>query len=206
MVRVLLASNNAHKLEEMQQIAALAAPEVAVTWLRPADLGMHFEVDETATTYLGNARLKAHALANCAREALWVLADDSGLEVDALGGRPGVYSARYHASAPGGDGCGALLRELHNTPSHARAARFRCVLVLRTPAGAERAFEGVVGGTISLEKRGTNGFGFDPVFIPAGEARTFAEMSAAEKHRLSHRGIALRALLDWLGALGAHNA
>lgn len=202
MLRLLLASNNMHKLDEMQAIAALAAPSFPIAWLRPADLGIPFEVEEDAATYLGNARLKARALAHNTDAQTWVLADDSGLEVDALGGRPGVHSARYHAAAADGDGCTALLHELRDTPAPFRAARFRCVLVLRAPNGAERVFEGVVGGAISSAKRGANGFGFDPVFVPGGETRTFAEMSATEKHRLSHRGIALRALLRWLSAQG----
>lgn len=200
----MLASNNPHKLSEMQAIAALAAPALTVEWLRPADLGLSFDVEEVSTTYLGNARLKARALAQQVGSQAWVLSDDSGLEVDALGGRPGVHSAQYCAAAENGDGCAALLRELQDTPAPFRTARFRCVLVSRAPNGSEHVVEGVVGGFISERKCGTNGFGFDPVFVPSGETRTFAEMSATDKHRLSHRGIAVRALLLWLSKNSPH--
>ncbi|MCS7087792.1 MAG: RdgB/HAM1 family non-canonical purine NTP pyrophosphatase [Thermoflexales bacterium] len=195
-----LATNNVNKLAEMQQITALLGWEEHLSWHTPQALGIRFEVAETATTYLGNARLKAHALRALLEQGFWVLADDSGLEVDALGGQPGVLSARFHLRSPGGDGCSALLQTLHAFPEKKqRSARFRCVLVVLSPQG-EYVFEGVCGGHIASEKRGDRGFGFDPIFIPGGERRTFAEMSPEEKHSMSHRGMALQALIAWLGS------
>ena len=124
-----------------------------------------------------------------------MLADDSGLEVDALGSRPGVRSARYHQAAPGGDGCAALLAELAGVAGADRGARFRCLIALAAPDGQERLFEGICEGAIGIDKRGPNGFGFDPVFVPARESRHLAEMRSEEKHAISHRGIAMRRLL-----------
>jgi XTP/dITP diphosphohydrolase len=198
---ILIASNNAHKLQEFQEIFdQFGAPEVRL--LTPRSLGLEVDPEETADTYLGNAKIKARAFHHFMRgegaPKYWVMADDSGLEVDAMGGRPGIRSARYHKNAPANDGCAALLRELIGVPEDRRTARFRAVIVLIAPDGDEHAFEGVCEGSIGFDKRGGGGFGFDPVFKVAGESRHLAEMSAAEKHRVSHRGLAAQRLIAFL--------
>jgi XTP/dITP diphosphohydrolase len=184
---LVLATANPDKLREL---AGLLEDEFDVR-PRPADLG---EVDETADTLEGNARLKAEAVVAASGEA--AVADDTGLEVEALGGRPGVYAARY--AGPGAtyaDNVAKLLDELADVPPVARTARFRTVLVALFPHGGEVVAEGWVDGLIADAPRGTNGFGYDPVFVPdGGDGRTFAEMTIAEKAAVSHRGRALRAL------------
>lgn len=203
--RVLVASNNAHKLQELREIFAAAGAPVEL--VAPAKAGIDLEPAETEDTYLGNARLKARAFALRLHDAdggglagMWVLADDSGLEVDALLGRPGIFSSRYHKLAPGGDGCAELLRELAGVPDDRRTARFRAVIALIGPDGAEYSFEGVCEGRIGHEKRGSGGFGFDPVFVVDRdrEGRMMAELSADEKHLVSHRGIAARRAAEFL--------
>ena len=153
------------------------------------------EVVEDADTFLGNARLKARALV--AATGLAALADDSGLEVDALAGAPGVRSARYAGEdATDEQNVERLLAELAGNPdAGARRARFRCVLVLARPDGTELVVDGTAEGSIALAPRGANGFGYDPVFVPDdGDGSTFAEMDPQAKHDISHRGRALRAL------------
>jgi len=194
-VEVLVASNNPHKRRELSEIFALAGlREVAL--ITPSELGVQCDPEETGESYLANALIKARALMSACQECssgrrLWVLADDSGLEVDALDGRPGLHSARYHQSAPGGDGCAALLAAMAGLPDAQRRARFRCVLVLISPDGEVHHFEGACEGRIAHDRRGAGGFGFDPIFVVA-DGRTMAELSAAEKHAISHRGAAGR--------------
>jgi XTP/dITP diphosphohydrolase len=158
---------------------------------RPAGLA---DVEETEATLEGNARLKAAAVVAATGEL--AVADDTGLEVDALGGRPGVYAARY--AGPGAtyaDNVAKLLVELAGVPLGRRTARFRTVAVALFPDGREIVAEGVVRGTIAEAPRGGAGFGYDPLFVPDdGDGRTFAEMTQAEKAAVSHRGRALRAL------------
>ena len=151
------------------------------------------EVDETGDTLLANARLKAHALV--AATGLAAIADDTGLEVDDLDGAPGVFSSRYAGSdATYADNVAKLLAALSGV-REPRPARFRTVAVAARPDGRETTAEGVVEGHIAPEARGQGGFGYDPVFVPAdGDGRTFAEMSSDEKHLVSHRGRAFRAL------------
>ena len=197
----MVASNNAHKLQELREIFALAGVNDA-RLISPRDIGLMCDPDETGKTYLDNALIKGRAVADAHRQSacadeIWVLADDSGLEVDALGGRPGIHSARYHRAAPGGDGCAALLGEMAAVPDAQRTARFRCVLVLITPDGQEHAFEGVCEGRIAHDQRGEHGFGFDPVFL-VDDGRTMAELPAFEKHRISHRGMAGRRAAEFL--------
>jgi XTP/dITP diphosphohydrolase len=149
--------------------------------------------DEDGDTLLDNARIKAEAAV--ATTGLPAIADDTGLEVDALGGAPGVHAARY--SGPGAtyaSNVAKLLRELEGVPSPQRTARFRTVCVARWPDGRELVAEGVLEGTITDAPRGSQGFGYDPLFVPAGGTRTFAEMDDAEKNAVSHRGRAVRAL------------
>jgi XTP/dITP diphosphohydrolase len=160
---------------------------------RPPDVA---DVAETESTLEGNARLKAVALANAT--GLPALADDTGLEVTALGGAPGVYAARYEGEhATYADNVDKLLRELEGVDD--RSARFRTVIVVAFPDGRELVAEGATDGVIARVPRGARGFGYDPVFIPLdGDGRTFAEMSAGEKHAVSHRGRAVEAVLEQL--------
>ena len=185
-MKVVLATANPDKARELAGL--LEGFEVA---LRPADLP---DVVEDADTLEGNARLKAVAVAEATGEL--AVADDTGLEVDALGGRPGVYAARYAGPrATYADNVAKLLDELAGVPAPARTARFRTVALARFPDGREIVAEGSVEGTIAEAAAGEVGFGYDPVFIPAGgDGRTFAQMSRAEKAAVSHRGRALRAL------------
>jgi XTP/dITP diphosphohydrolase len=183
------ASANPGKVSELQALLD-GAVELRP---RPADVA---EVVEGADTLIGNARLKASAIA--AATGLPAVADDTGLEVDALGGRPGVRSARYAGdAATDEDNRRRLLGELAGVTD--RRARFRTCVVVRWPDGREFDAEGVCEGRIATEERGGRGFGYDSVFVPdEGDGRTFAEMTAEEKHAISHRGRALRALLDAL--------
>jgi XTP/dITP diphosphohydrolase len=193
---ILIASNNAHKLQEFREILnQFGATDIEL--LTPRALGITLDPDETADSYIGNALIKARAFA-AERPALWVMADDSGLEVDALDGGPGIHSARYHKAAPNGDGSAALLDAMSSIPGGRRAARFRCVIALIEPGGKEHTFESVCEGSIGFEKRGQGGFGFDPVFLVAGDTRHMAQLSAEEKHRVSHRGLAAQQLIDFL--------
>ncbi len=185
-MRVVLATANPHKALEIGPL--LAGFDVVP---RPADLA---DVDETADTLEGNARLKAEAVAAFSGEL--AVADDTGLEVDALGGRPGVWSARYAGEgATYADNVAKLLAELAGVSVADRRARFRTVVVARAPDGRELVAEGTVDGQITLAPRGDGGFGYDSVFVPDdGDGRTFAEMSMAEKATISHRGRAFRTL------------
>ncbi len=183
-MRLVLASANPDKAVEIAEL--LEGFEVVP---RPAALP---DVDETADTLEGNARLKAVAVAEATGEL--AVADDTGLEVRALGGRPGVWAARYAgAGATYADNVAKLLAELDGVAD--RRARFRTVALARFPDGRELVAEGTVEGVIALVPRGREGFGYDPVFVPSeGDGRTFAEMTRAEKAAVSHRGRAFRAL------------
>ncbi len=183
-MRLVLATANPDKAAE---IAAILGGHELVP--RPADVP---DVDETGDTLEENARLKARALAAATGEP--AVADDTGLEVDALGGEPGVRSARYAGEgASYADNVRALLRALDGVGD--RRARFRTVAVVAFPDGGEVLADGAVHGSITTEPRGSGGFGYDPVFVPdEGDGRTFAEMTPAEKHAVSHRGRAFRAL------------
>ena len=177
--------------------------DLDINWIGLDDLGETLDVEETGTTFRENALLKARAYARATKRM--TLADDSGLEVDALGGAPGVYTARY-----GGAGLTAvqryehLLRNMAHLPVEQRAARFRCVIVCCAPDGtilAEGA--GVCEGLINHEPVGDNGFGYDPVFYLPDREMTMAQIPAVEKHRISHRGRALQAILPALRRLSA---
>lgn len=195
-MRLVVASANPDKVAEISAILATAGVALEP---RPPSVP---DVVEDADTLEGNARLKAVAIADAVGEA--AVADDTGLEVDALGGEPGVFSARYAGEAATyADNVAKLLTELERvgatTPGQ-RTARFRTVALVRWPDGRELAVVGAVEGHISTEARGESGFGYDPVFVPDGSGgRTFAEMSAADKHAISHRGRAFRSLADALG-------
>jgi XTP/dITP diphosphohydrolase len=188
---IAIASRNAHKLREIRRIGA----DWALTWVtfedRP-DAGWP-EVEETGATYLENALLKARAVASAL--GLPALGDDSGMEVDALGGGPGPRSARYAGeSATDEQNLRQLIRALAGVPGSGRTARYRCVAALALPDGAEVHAEAICEGTLTSGPRGSGGFGYDPIFVPAGWDRTMAELSAEEKDRISHRGRAFRAL------------
>ena len=191
MIELVCASANPDKVAEMVEVLeghALLLP-------RPAAMG---EVAEDADTLMGNAMLKARAV--CDFAAATALADDTGLEVDALGGAPGVWSARYAGpDASYADNLARLLAEMRDVPPQQRTARFRTVTAVCFPDGTNLSAEGVVDGTITTEPRGTGGFGYDPVFAPVeADGLTFSEMGPAAKNALSHRGRALRALLELL--------
>ena len=184
--RLVLATANPDKARELAGL--LEGFEVVP---RPADLP---DVEETADTLEGNARLKAQAVTAATGEL--AVADDTGVEVDALAGRPGVYAARY--AGPGAtyaDNVAKLLGELDGVPAAGRRARFRTVAVALFGDGREIVADGTVEGTIACAPRGLGGFGYDCVFVPDGaDGRTFAEMTRAEKAAVSHRGRALRSL------------
>ena len=195
-MEVVLASANPDKAAEIQEILAAAVPGLIVH-PRPGEVP---EVDEDAPDLLGNARLKALALMAATGQPS--VADDTGLEVDALGGAPGVISARWAGErATYADNVGKLLAELAARPDAPRSARFRTVAVCRLPDGRELVAEGTCLGRVPVEAAGSAGFGYDPVFVPdEGDGRTFAQMSAEEKHAVSHRGRAFRALAELLAA------
>jgi XTP/dITP diphosphohydrolase len=195
-LRFVLATANPDKARE---IRALLTPDAGVELLdRPPEVA---DVDETGDTLEENARLKAAAL--CDATGLPAVADDTGLAVDALGGAPGVRSARYAgADATYDDNVTKLLAELDGIAAPERTARFATVAVARWPDEREVAVVGEVEGRIAEQPRGRNGFGYDPVFVPSdGDGRTFAEMTDDEKHAYSHRGRAFRALAEALRAL-----
>jgi len=196
--RAVLASANPGKLREF---AELLAP-LAVRLIPQAELGIR-PAAETGSTFLENALLKARHAAHHAR--LPALADDSGIEVDALGGRPGVWSARVAGEGSSDEqNLRRLLAELHDVPDGFRQARYQCVIVwVRAPSDpAPVIAQGAWEGSIAHTPRGRGGFGYDPVFLPAGEHRTAAELSSIEKNALSHRGKALRALVAMLDSGG----
>ncbi|HDR00478.1 MAG TPA: RdgB/HAM1 family non-canonical purine NTP pyrophosphatase [candidate division WOR-3 bacterium] len=192
-MKLLFASRNTGKVTEVAQL--LEGTGWRVMGLSAA--GTEVELVESGMTFEDNARMKARQAARIFND--WTLADDSGLEVDALGGEPGVFSARYAGPKAGdADRVRLLLDKLIAVPGEKRTARFRCVMCLVDPAGEDRLFEGKVEGTISHHPRGTSGFGYDPVFIPKGEARTFAELGLDHKNRISHRAVAVRAVVAHL--------
>ena len=198
-MEVVLASANPDKAAEIQAILAPAVPGLVVR-PRPPEVP---EVEEDAPDLVGNARLKAVAL--CEATGLPAVADDTGLEVDALGGAPGVFSARWAGEgATYADNVAKLLAELVRHPGAPRTARFHTVAICRFPDGREVVAEGSCPGTVPATADGVGGFGYDPVFVPdEGDGRTFAAMAAADKHAISHRGRAFRALAAELTDLSA---
>lgn len=190
MRKLVFATNNAHKLEEVR---AILGENIEVLSLD--DIGCHADIPETAETLEGNAALKAEYIYE--HYGLDCFADDTGLEVEALDGAPGVYSARY----AGGEGHDSeanmkkLLKELEGKDN--RRAQFRTAICL-IESGKEYLFEGIVKGGIIEEKRGASGFGYDPVFVPEGYGETFAEMGGEEKNKISHRARAVQQLCAYL--------
>ncbi|MBX3069710.1 MAG: RdgB/HAM1 family non-canonical purine NTP pyrophosphatase [Thermomicrobiales bacterium] len=192
---IVLASNNPGKLKELARILP-AGFEVSTI----GDFGIELP-PETGLTFEENAQIKAQYAAR--ETGHLAIGDDSGLEVDALDGAPGVYSARYAGEPPSDNrNTAKLLAALLDVPASNRTARFRCAIVLAAPNGATLVKHGSIEGIIGFEKRGSNGFGYDPVFaIPDG--RSFAELSPGEKDDMSHRGRALRALIPEIAAFAA---
>ncbi|MGC7869934.1 XTP/dITP diphosphatase [Desulfosporosinus sp. SYSU MS00001] len=195
-MKILLATQNQGKVSELQDL--LADVEIEVVSLR--DLPDWEEVEENGETFAENAALKARAAVQ--RTGLIALADDSGLEVDALNGAPGVFSARF-AGEPKDDerNNDKLLELLATIPEDKRTARFRCALVIAAPEGKEYLTEGTVEGKILRQRRGTDGFGYDPLFLVPELGRTLAEVTLAEKNDLSHRARAFRKAIPILQAL-----
>lgn len=202
-MKLYLASGNAHKAQELQALAGALRGALEVLSARVAGGMPH--VDEDTGTFMGNARKKALALrAKLAASGFgadgWVLADDSGLCVDALDGGPGVESAYY--AGPQGDGAANLAKlvdAMRDVPGENRGAHFYCVLFLIGPDGAEHVFEGRCPGRLVREPRGGGGFGYDPLFVPDGHERTFSELDETAKNKLSHRGrawVAMERFLD----------
>ena len=197
MIELVVATRNRHKTREIQHILG---PE-----FRVYDLGAHPEVSEireSGTSFEENAKLKA--LTASRQLPALVIADDSGLEVDALGGAPGIYSTRYAgANATDTDKINKLLRELARVSAteDGRRARFRCVVALARNGNLLGTFEGIVEGSIADEARGDSGFGYDPIFIPEGLKQTFGELPTEVKNTISHRAKAIRALADRLRRL-----
>lgn len=192
---LLIATHNAGKLEEFR---AILGP-LGVTCRSNADFDLP-EPEETEESFLGNARIKARAAVSAT--GLPALADDSGIEIDALGGKPGVRTADW-AETPNGRDFTVAMRRAHDALLASGApepwrARFRSTLVLLWPDGSEQVFEGQVDGQVVWPPRGETGHGYDPMFLPDGETLTFAEMSLTEKNALSHRARALADLRTWL--------
>ena len=188
--RLVLATRNTHKLQELAEILAAEGLDVALGPLPESAP----EVVEDGLTFADNAAKKARSAA--AVTGLAAVADDSGLCVDALGGMPGIFSARW--AGRGKDDSANLqlvLDQVADVPDAQLGAHFTCVAALALPTGEERIVEGRVDGRLVREPRGTGGFGYDPIFLPAGHDRTTAQMSADEKHAISHRGRAMRALV-----------
>ena len=189
-MRLVMASGNAHKAAEIKEILSAHMIEQRPSWVG--------EVDENAETLAGNARLKARAI--CEATGTAAVADDTGLEVDALGGLPGVRSARFAGdSATDEENLRKLLKSLEAVPSDERGARFRTVAIVAFPDGKELVTEGVANGMIAEVPRGNGGFGYDSLFVPdEGTGLSFAEMSETEKNLISHRGKAFRLLAQLL--------
>jgi XTP/dITP diphosphohydrolase len=207
MRRLLIATENQGKRRELQQLLA----DLPLTLVLPSELALTLKVEETGSSYAENAALKA--LAYTQASGLPALADDSGLEVDALGGEPGLYSARYGSHlSPAGHGVEGderlsdadrrahLLQNLRDKP-RPWTARFRATVAVATPEGAIRFAEGDCPGEIIPEERGAGGFGYDPIFLLRDRAQTMAELGDDDKNRLSHRGRAVRAAIPILREL-----
>jgi len=188
MIQLVFATNNAHKLDEVRAIIGYG-----IVLKSLEDIGCRDDIPETGGTFAENAKQKTDYMAR--KYGLDCFADDSGLEVDALGKEPGVRSARYSGSRDMERNIDLVLRKLGNNPN--RTARFKTVISLWLD-GRQYLFEGAIEGRIIAERRGTAGFGYDPIFVPDGHDRTFAEISAEEKNAISHRAEAVRRLAAFL--------
>ena len=204
-MRLVLATTNEHKVHELRQILRDVVDELGLEIVSAAEVEGLPDVPETEVTFVGNATLKAVAVARAS--GLPALADDSGLAVEVLGGAPGVFSARWSGRQAGPDAARGerdranlelLLEQVADVPDEHRGAAFMCAAVIATPDGRTAYAMGEVRGSLARESKGTNGFGYDPVFVPAdqpdGSRRHLAEYTDAEKNAISHRGRAFRAL------------
>jgi len=196
--RVVLATRNQHKVAELRRI--LESADLDVDLVGTEEFPDLPDVAETGSTFAANALLKANDVAQ--RTGLIAIADDSGLCVDALNGMPGILSARW-AGKHGDDAANLqlVLAQLADVPPNRRGAAFHCAAAIATPEGEERVVEGVLDGSLITEPRGSNGFGYDPIFTPRGYVLTTAELTPAEKDAISHRGQAFRALVPVLSQL-----
>ncbi|MBR5598660.1 MAG: XTP/dITP diphosphatase [Alphaproteobacteria bacterium] len=188
---IIFASNNKGKIKEIKEILY----PLGIKVISGEDIELP-DVEETGKTFEENAYIKALAAAKI--KNIPCVADDSGLCVDAIGGRPGVYTARYAPNRDFDKGMDKLLLELSETNSTNRSAYFSCVIVLAYPDGNYKSFEGRVDGSIATQKTGKSGFGYDPIFIPTGYNRSFAEFNSDEKNKISHRGRALQKFIKYL--------
>ena len=186
---LVIASHNQGKIKEFKDMLAPFGVKV----YSALELNLP-DVEETGTTFKENAALKAETLSRISNKAC--LADDSGLCVNALGGRPGVYSARYAPNRNFDIAMTKLISELQDSNASDWSAYFTCILALKEPGRATRFYEGRINGSIIKDRRGDKGFGFDPIFVPEGFTQTFAEMSTEQKSLISHRGRALKAFLQ----------
>ena len=199
MKTIYLASGNAHKLHELQ--SALEQAGLAVKVKGPDTIGGMPEVEETGSTFESNALLKAQGLREVGPSEGWFLADDSGIEIDDLDGRPGVISARYAGMECNDEANNdKVLQEMKDFPKSDRTCRFQCVLAL-VGDGFEETFAGACEGKLLSERQGSGGFGYDPLFLPDESELTFAEISLDEKAKISHRARALTKLIDWIASL-----
>ncbi|MBI5664078.1 MAG: XTP/dITP diphosphatase [Nitrospirae bacterium] len=200
---IILASRNKKKIQELKSIieaCGFAGKDATVTIHTPDEFPQCEEVEEDGATFEANAVKKAVYIFECS--GMTAVADDSGLEVDALGGAPGVFSARYAGEVTDDwANLEKLLREMEGVPDEKRGARFVCCIALATRSGI-KTFLGHVDGRLGTTPRGEKGFGYDPVFYPEGHDRTFAEMTDEEKSSMSHRGRALRELQTYLKEQG----
>lgn len=190
-MRVILASNNKGKIAELKEILSPLGYEI----ISQSEAGFNFSAEETGTTFEENAKIKAKAIYDKCK--MPVIADDSGLEVDALDKRPGVYSARYGGQELSYDKkCNMLIDELKDVPDEKRTSRFVCVIYYIDQSGKETYFRGECEGKIGYELKGDNGFGFDPIFYV--DSKSFAQISAETKNKISHRAKALQKLTTYL--------
>lgn len=187
MKQILVATNNKGKVKDFEELFKPHGIQV----ISLKDLEEPIDVEETGTTFEENAILKAEETAKILGK--WVISDDSGLEIDALNGEPGVYSARY-AGEPKDDEANIdkALHGLKDVPEGSRDARFRCVLAIAGPGIETKTFSGSCEGSILFERHGENGFGYDPIFYVPSEGKSMAELTSAEKAAISHRGVAMR--------------
>jgi len=204
--KLVIATNNPGKQREFRELLDGCGFELT----GPGELGVAFEPEETGATFQENATIKAVEAARAT--GLPALADDSGLEVDHLGGRPGIFSARYagdsrtNPSLSDEQRVDIVLAEMHGVPDERRGARFRCVIAVATPDGRVRTVEGVFEGRIGHEPRGANGFGYDPIFVVPELGVTSAELPPARKNAMSHRGQAARKARELLRELSRGDA
>lgn len=196
---LLLATTNEHKIDELRTILR----DLPFTLLSLRDVQIDMDVEETGTTFAENAILKAQTYAQAAN--MLALADDSGIEIDALGGAPGIYSARFAGrDTPYEERFRIIFERLRDVSPSERTARFRCAIALADPSGDVRVVEGTVEGMIADGARGQNGFGYDPIFLVPEFGKTTAEMAPEEKHQISHRGRAAEAARRLLESWPVH--